>query len=219
MNQSKPDGYLKFMMYSVLGVLALTAGFNYANHTSKPPNPDVKPAIFKIGSAGNPTCTAFVIDDTHALTAEHCVQAQVFLSFFAPIPTIDVLTDDDQVLHKDVKVIHTRDARIDLALLVGDFSKHLKLSQNTHGIELDEKDNFLACGYPYGTKELVCSKVHPYENYMHMYKARGYMVYGFSGGPVINITKGVVVAVNTALTEDFIIITPITGLRGLFNLP
>lgn len=177
-----------------------------------------KPAVFKIGMGNNPHCTAFVISDTLAVTAEHCVQAPV-LFFTVPLKKVNALDDNNNIIKSDLNVRHTSDERIDIALLEGDFSDHERLSHDPNHINLESDDEYLSCGYPYGTKELVCSKIRPYENYMHMYKAKGYIVYGFSGGPVINITKGVVVGVNSAISEDFIIITPLTGIRGLFNLP
>lgn len=206
------------MIYSTVVAVAIIAGLNYAAPpTQIPPAPSKKQAIFKIG-AKKPHCSAFVIDATHALTAEHCVVTSgVF--FDLPMPTINAFNDDDTVMKSGLVVTHARDPRIDLALLTGDFSDHLNLTHDPRGIHLDKEDQFIACGFPYVTKELVCSKIKPYENYGPMYKAQGYIVFGFSGGPVINITKGLVVGVNTALTDDFIVITPITGIRGFFSLP
>jgi hypothetical protein len=47
---------------------------------------------------------------------------------------------------------------------------------------------------------------------------RGFLIPGMSGGPVIDVKHGTVLAVNSAATNGFVLVAPVMGILGSFGI-
>lgn len=161
-------------------------------------------------------CSAFVISDDTAVTALHCVfDPMLYLTGKLP-NTINLYGQDNEV-KQVLDVVLPKGSSIDIAKLKGDFRAYGHLKYIPGKLDLSLKDSYKSCGYPYGTKYKYCMPINPKENMMHLMKSKGYITFGFSGGPVINESSGTVVGVNTAIMDGFVLFTPLLGLDGLFS--
>lgn len=155
-------------------------------------------------------CTGFVVDKHYIATAAHCVNDQVGR-------TITIKGVMDENIGVAGRVAGFND-RMDYALITGDFSKFNQLVVDSTGINTDPK-TLVACGYPMGQKKPVCSSFAVVGmNYFQMKGVGGALFPGMSGGPVIDPRTGMVVGINSAVAEDFLLISPTTGIFGAFGV-
>lgn len=165
-----------------------------------------------------PHCSAFVISEDTAVTALHCVFNPVAAAFGQNPPTVNIYNQDGSVAKIARVVLPFRGGgNVDIAKIKGDFSSYKSLNYTPGKLDLTLTDKYVSCGYPYGTKHKYCMPIDPKENLFHMFKSRGYITYGFSGGPTINVSKNTVVGVNTAIMDGYVIFTPLLGIDGLFE--
>lgn len=160
-------------------------------------------------------CTGFVISDKLALTAGHCLKDK----------QDQRLTKDDiqikDVVQNDVGIARAGaiNTRADMGVVVGDFSSFnkLKLSLSPGGFYF-ARGPYMACGFPWGAFPGVCLPFQPVSNYLFQIKGTGELYPGMSGGPVIDQYTGLVVAINTAVTDGFVIVAPTVGILGALEL-
>jgi hypothetical protein len=187
-----------------IGVVLVSVGKFVSKEAS------LKPAIFKIGG-GRPWCTAFAISDTTAVTAQHCIADESVVS----TGTIEMYEANNKSFGT-AKVYRSKHPVLDIAMISGDFKnrQHLPISKDRY--ELEPSDSYKTCGFPLMVGNVVCStlKVTGTLIQQDMFSAlltvtaQGYMVFGMSGGPVFNESKGVVVAVNTGIADRELLISP-----------
>ena len=65
------------------------------------------------------------------------------------------------------------------------------------------------CGYPYGGRLLCQEFTQPRQAYFQV-QGISHVYPGMSGGPVIDMKTGHIIAVNTAATEAYVIVSPLT---------
>jgi V8-like Glu-specific endopeptidase len=151
------------------------------------------------------TCTAFVVDDTTAVTARHCLKD----------PTFDVKPSIDGIMKgryeqnyftvynsKGVKTFLTvkpfsEAVHADIAFLRGDFKDFNKLTMDVAGFTLKEGDEVDACGFAGGYEPPICSHGAFKGTMSFMGKMNAYLAKGMSGGPVFN-KFGKVIGVNSS---------------------
>ena len=187
-------------------------------------NPNLGPLEFMIKfnrdtSATNPIvrlhnkdggffCTAIVVDIYHALTAAHCVT-----EFAGNVMPEDITVKSNNNQFITYAQAEGADAYKDSAIIRGDF----RSVRSAHADLLGQYQPVIgsivkACGYPSGQYELYCVEATIIGNVGFHIKAKGLpLIKGMSGGPVIY--NGVVIGVNSAVTDDGIAIGTIVGLH------
>lgn len=196
----------------IAGLLLLAAVGSVVKHKVQ-----LKSATFKIGQK-RPWCTAFAVSDTLAVTAAHCVSDEDTM-VLGKITMFEA--DDTEFGTGDMQM--SKHPLLDIATVSGDFHDRNKLPISTDRFELDPNDKFDSCGFPMMDSKLVCSHVFPQSMYADSsvvgIAGPGYLIFGMSGGPVFNTTKGVVVAVNTGLREREVILSPFINIEDAVSPP
>lgn len=182
------------------------------------PAPVVKPkkvdnrfnAVIRILVNGYTNCSAFVISDSMAMTAAHCVDD------FNPLS--HALADKDKK-HFQAFAIYKASAHLDQAILLGDFTRYKKLplKKITNGIE-GNKGPFKTCGYPYGGKLICFDWEFKTTRYFNL-SGKGFLYGGMSGGPLIDWSTGQVLGINVSVSaEDYSNISPLVNTLEYFGL-
>jgi V8-like Glu-specific endopeptidase len=161
-------------------------------------------------------CSGTVISPHLVLTAAHCV---TMLPILGPV-SLNIRSTDAVDLQIEAKVLGV-DERGDIALLGGDFTQFntFKYSaEPTQIISSFKNSKIIACGYP-RSGALWCTdfKFDSLENFQM--KGEGFLYPGMSGGPVIDAQNGIVIAVNTAVSGKFILLSPIVEIFADLNVP
>ncbi len=199
---------------AVILLLVSRAGINKPK-TEQPPH--VNTAIVRLHdvATGRFFCSGTVISDELILTAAHCVVRESFFGYEI-VDKVEIRAEDGQPLGLIAKLVNAN-PRQDVALLIGNFKLFDKMPVEIRPQAIE--DSFLyskhlkACGYPAGGT-LVCTTV---TNVKHMnfgFSANGFLYPGMSGGPVIDEDTGAIIAVNTAVENDRIYVSPT---EELFN--
>lgn len=139
-------------------------------------------------------CTGFVIDNTYAITAGHCVIEESTGELATEeIKIFDKEGKDTKIVAKPVCYV----GRSDFGLIKGDFKSFNKLPIEANHYTLDKTKQYIQCGFPYGQKLLTCSKFIPITNDTFYIWGLGNLVPGQSGGPVIDLSTGKAVGLNS----------------------
>lgn len=168
------------------------------------------PIVHLVDNVQHIACTAFVVSKDYAITAAHC------LNLTGSLPTYPLkvfFSSGDYALNVKAAAYHTQS---DIGLLEGDFHDVQSLKSNFVNDELITERNFAACGYPRGDTELVCNSFTPENNSYDKIQGRGLFFHGMSGGPIINLKTGEVVAVISSMGEGTVQVAPLQGFYGLF---
>lgn len=164
-------------------------------------------------SSGQFFCSGTVINETAIVTAAHCVVIETpFGAFVDEDMEIEVRDQTGAATGIIAKIRNIND-RLDTALLLGDFSKFQArgIEDNPAEIDkilLDPESKLVTCGYPLGGP-LVCNSLSKVQHYFFQYSAQGWLYPGMSGGPVIDLKTGKVLAVNRAVDQTQIIFNPL----------
>lgn len=154
----------------------------------------------------NGMCSGVVISNIYALTAAHCAVNSFNLLNRDSISIADI---NDTVLIKAKFIAVSVDK--DVALIKGDF-RDFKSAKVTFDKMPTNREALGSCGMP-SNGEPVCTLVKYDGNFMLRYRATdGNIFPGMSGGPVFNEDMEVI-AVNSAIAEDFVILSSLIGLR------
>lgn len=163
-------------------------------------------------SKNNPdgfVCSATIISNTYALTAAHCL---IDYKTGEMIEKINIKPlGDNATLIEGIPVGVNQ--RADYALIKGNFKDFLKLRVDVSPYTFFESNGnqVISCGYPWGDKP-ACYPVLAFGPCATSYCARTILYPGMSGGPVIDGNRGVVIAVNTAASMEYMVLSPLVGL-------
>lgn len=161
-------------------------------------------------------CSAFVISDSYALTAGHCVVDDNY----------ELLDDTYTIYNDEGKEITKAKAagfisRPDLGILRGNFSKF-------NQVPLRYKDTFVSatsgqfvsCGFPQGSKKPFCEKFN--FQYVSGFSFRGssILIPGMSGGITIDTATGEAIGANSASYDSGAnaAISPLIGFDAAFGI-
>lgn len=200
--------YLKFFLEK--GTEVIRGLPKYGKLTKGTLNP-----ILRVLINGQGHCTAFVIDDNYAMTAAHCLRSDNFFEGLDKTSKFSAITEMGEIQLEAAAINN----RIDVGLYKGDFRNFKKLIPDFASFEIENpKDFFVACGYPYSQRVLTCTHFVPAYNIEFYIAGSGMLIPGMSGGPVINLRTGAVIAVNSAAGNGAFMVSPVLGSLGAFGI-
>lgn len=184
--------------------------------TMQMPSPAKVPvgAIVRLhDDAGNFFCSGVVVAVDRIITAAHCVVSQRMFGDMEITKEMNIMSPFlDAPLRAKLLGFNVR---ADLAVLKGDFSRlpRMQFSSDPQFLikRFAKSEKITMCGFPYGGK-LYCSELRQPHMYGFQIKGLGNLFPGMSGGPVIDMETGTVIAVNTAVDESGAIVSPLIEL-------
>lgn len=161
-------------------------------------------------------CSGTVISEHLIVTAAHCIQEYVKNEV-----VVSVKTSQNVNVNVSASVAGSNQ-QADYALLYGNFDKFnvMKISTDVPSILAafyGPGARLIACGFPYAGP-LVCSPVVSAAPFFFGIQSEGFLYPGMSGGPVIDLMTGNLVACNQASTENHIILSPLINLFDSLNI-
>lgn len=161
-------------------------------------------------------CSAVVVTPHLAFTAAHCVVGRPL-----DIPTILVQASKDSDVAVNATVV-AYEQRSDMAIIKGDFRIFDIRGFETVPSAIEDMylsgNKIISCGYPYGGN-LACTPVTEVHRCLFQFCAQGYLFPGMSGGPIIDLSTGKVIGVNTAVQENGeIVLSPIVNIFDALNV-
>lgn len=173
-------------------------------------------------------CSGSVISNDYVLTAAHCLSDKNGHLRKAKINVVGVPSKEDVGWDKITIVAQaaSRNTRADYALVKGNFTEFNKMKIETNPLSspLDGRvlvGPVITCGSPWGAYPGVCYEAMPPVQMVYGQLAmRGSLYPGMSGGPVIDVGRDVTqFAVNTAVGEGYIVVSPLIGLFETLEVP
>lgn len=174
------------------------------------------PAMVRLASKEG-KCSGTVIDGNYVLTAAHCV---VDTNNYMSKETFIVSDDNDSEISKVEGIAVALDLDRDIALLKGNFNSYEKLEVDWEGkyIQTIYNRQMIACGYPAGAN-FFCSRMAGVSNEYFLISAFGGILQkGMSGGTVLDAESLKVIGVNSAVSQNGVVIGSILGADKLFKL-
>jgi hypothetical protein len=159
-------------------------------------------------------CTAFVVTNVYAMTAGHCLNDHK--TGYLTKEAIQVRLLD---LKETTMIVHAASMNItaDIGIVTGDFRQFQKNYINRDGF-FGLKGPFVTCGFPYGDSPPQCIPFVPQSNYRFAIKGQGFVYPGMSGGPTYDVTTHMVVGINAAAGDGFVLVAPMIGFLGALEL-
>lgn len=161
-------------------------------------------------------CSATVISPTEAIGSAHCFFHLRENSFI-----VESLPNENGEIVVALSYIEGINERADTALIRGDFKNFDQFEIDpspSSDILINEDYDLVACGYPYGG-ELICYKFSDPFKMVDAIAGKGQLYAGMSGGPVIDLKTGKIVAVNRAVAEGYVVVSPIVNFfESLFKV-
>lgn len=183
-------------------------------------NASIQPIVHIADKDGKAFCSGIVFDAQYVATAAHCLMDDGDSMRTDNLRILDAKGQDVGIVVKAAGV----NLRMDYGIVLGDFRKFLLAPIDFYNAVFLEPGPFIACGFAFGQKYASCSPFLPTGTIGFATEGQGMLIPGMSGGPVYNLTLKKVVAVNTAMTQDYTgvaggsIVTPLTGLLGAFGI-
>lgn len=178
------------------------------------------PSIVRLHRAktGDFFCSGVVINDGMILTAAHCIAKEGK----EKEPEDIIVKSPVHPLASWYAKAGNYSERADVGYIYGNFKGLPRMPIETDANEVHEQltqsyGNIVACGFPYGGK-LTCSKVENSGRFGFYYGGKGFLFPGMSGGPVINLDTGAVLAVNSAVDGEYIFVAPLIELQDMLNV-
>jgi hypothetical protein len=143
-------------------------------------------------------CSAFVVSDSYAITAGHCIVNESFFMKKDDVHIFDIKGNDAKMTAFPAAV----NLRVDYGLLKGDFRKFNKILLDNPPMTgfIYKAGPFASFGFPWGGALMITPlQVMPNINKAFEIQVLGPIYPGMSGGPVIDVTTGIAVGINHAV--------------------
>lgn len=201
---------MKYYVFALVAIFAAFLSYQPPTETHAQVPEDARVSIVRLHDLdGNFFCSGVIVSDRRLLTAAHCVDS------FEPKAVSIVVKSQDGEQRAFAWVLGSKD-RADYAILGGHFQKFKKQPHTTDPKQIvpimhDQKRVLITCGYAWGGN-LFCMPVKERGTYYFMFAGDANLYPGMSGGPVIDVKTGQVVAVNSAMLGPKAILAPIVNI-------
>lgn len=158
-------------------------------------------------------CSGTVVSNKYILTAAHCL-----VDDYGKMSTqkykIHILNSNllaaTMVIESEAAAINTQ---TDYALMTGDFSNvnRYKMALG-NAASLTRSKTVVTCGYPYGGEPICYGTNAKFSTYLFRVATQGTLYPGMSGGPVYDLERNIILGVNSAAGQGFIIVSTLVGL-------
>lgn len=219
MKKAKKDGLIKLALL-VIPVLIAAIMVNALNRPTKLNTPEIaNNALHSIvrlhdKSTGRFFCSGLVVSSTVIITAAHCVVGRP-----GDVATVSVQATKDSTIGVDATVLAYNE-RADLATLKGDFRVFSSRAIETDPTRINDiafsNKKIVACGFAWGG-DLVCSPVIARARCFFSICGQGFLYPGMSGGPVIDLETGKAIALNTAVSQDSVVLSPYVNIFDILK--
>jgi len=210
--------YVAYLL-AIAGFVCLAIGITH-KPKAKPETHNKLSSIVRLvdGTSGSTFCTGTVVSDDTIITAGHCLVNESILGVSLKQDVIDIRTNDDYDLNVKAKPIWVT-TQLDQGILHGNFTQfeHRTFIADVHGIlnTRQKQQPYITCGYPMGG-HLVCTPFIYQGLYGFRWAGDGILIPGMSGGPAMT-QDGVLIGVNTAMTDTQALISPIYNIDEQFE--
>ncbi len=191
-----------------VNLIKTTDNLPYFNSVLNNISPQYDSTIRLINDKGQFYCTGFVVDGIYALTARHCV-----IDFLGNLTeeNINIYSSQGSYTGVVAKAV-AADGYRDVAFIQGDFKNFVPQKTDFYGEHVSRGFTMMSCGFPSGMLPKFCTELVHAGNRNFQFRTNGGPIFkGMSGGPVVNITTGYAIGVNSAVDEYNVIIGPLVG--------
>jgi S1-C subfamily serine protease len=167
-------------------------------------------------SEGRHICSGFVVSDSYAITAAHCVDGIGGRMTTKNFKVFGINREDTGVEADAVGMA----SRMDMGLVRGDFKRFKKLMLDTPPIGFigREKSAFVSCGFPMGDKILCVPQIVIGSDYFGV-TVPSPVYPGMSGGPVIDLESGTAVGIISRVADrNGSVMAPIVAIWSSFGI-
>lgn len=160
-------------------------------------------------------CSGTVISNKYVLTAGHClIDERGFLRKEVEIESLQARNIDDSLVDLQTAMPIGINMRADYGLIKGEFLEYdqMKIDVSPE-FQSNVRSSPVTCGFPWGSKKWTCYGTGGVVFEHSVLVVQGLLYPGMSGGPVIDMERNTVIAVNSAtMPQGYIRITPLVGL-------
>jgi S1-C subfamily serine protease len=214
------NNFLRVLMYGLMVAAGIFFGMAIRSEYNRIMAKDTKlgSVIRLVEPQGGTFCSAVVISDTLAVTANHCVNNEIEVApgLFGvqTTPSMEIRATDNLPRGLSAAPVWW-DFRRDIAIIKGDFKtfaprKFLSRPEDLQK-QMKKGTKFISCGYPYHGS-LYCSNGIYVERFGFHWEISNLVLPGMSGGPTM-LEDGTVVGINDAVEGSLSVISP------TYNLP